>query len=116
MWMDSACALLQCGLRRFQKFDAFALPALSLEHMGDGMHGPSILGVAADRLQADLFRALRFSRLFKAEGILAEHIAIGVALAVPRGQNACDGIADIQGMAEVEIGVMGKAQRQGIVG
>ena len=60
----------------------------------------------------ELFGAAQFARLLEAEGILAEHEAVVRALAIPGRQHARDRIADAEGMAEIEIAVVGEAQRE----
>ena len=57
-----------------------------------------------------LYRAAKFARLFQTESILAEHEAVVGAFAIPGRQRAGDGIANAEGMAEVEIAVVGETQ------
>ena len=100
--------------RGLEKTDAFELPALGFQHMGDRVHRPTVFGVARDRAAPGLLGAAKLARLLQPERILAEHIAVVRVLATPCRQYARHRIADGEGMTEIEIAVMGKAQGKGV--
>ena len=110
--MHSKRMRLAPGRPRFlEELNALGLAALGLQHMRRRVDGPAVLRVARDGFAREIFGAAKFAGLLQPESVLPEHEAVIRIRRVPGRQHARHRIADALGMAEVEIAVMGEAQR-----
>ena len=97
-----------------QPVHAVAEPALHLHHMGAGMDGPGIARVQLQRPPRALLGAAIVAHLLEAEGVHAQNVAVAGHGLVPVAERAGDAVAQLRGLAEIEVAEMGQLQGQAV--
>ncbi len=96
----------------FEECDPFLGAGGRLEDVRQRMSGPRVVRIEGERLPRSLLRAAEFAGLLQAERVGAQDKARERMAAIPRWQHARCGIADRQRLAQKEVGVLNKAQRE----
>ena len=84
--------------------------------MGDGMDCPGIGGIALDGAAARRLGCAVVAAFLEPEGMHAQEIAMELMIGRPGRQHPGEGIAHDRRLAQIEIGVMGEAQRPDVAG
>ncbi len=107
---------LPVGLKPLEPGNALVLPPFHFQHMGHGMDGPGIRRADLDRPAARHLGSAIIPAFLQPEGMHAKDVAVKVVAGGKGGQHAGRGVAQIGGIAQIEICVMGEAKRPDVPG
>ncbi len=108
-------AALPIGRERGEPLDAFAAPALHLQHMGDGVRGPEIAGVELDGAAPGWLGGEIVPGLLLGEAAAGEDRCVACDVLRPIRHHPLDGADHVLRAAEPEIDEMGETEGDYVV-
>ena len=109
-------AVAPVGLPGAQEADAVVDPALHLVHVGDGVDGPHVVGVAFDGGEAVVLGELVVPALLETEREHPAQVAVVRVGGVDGGQGSADAVAQVGGVAEEEVELVADEQAEQVGG